>query len=251
MRSARLGIVTFVLLTSACSVGPREAEPGPIVSHMLHDESKTWSVAIPQLSPRTGTVTDGLMTKVREMNDWLRRDADRFKAAAEDLFDCLEDPPEYGCDAFTGPWNPRVRRHLVADSIEGDGLVVIRFTGFDDLLGNHPVVTSFSRAFDASTGDEIRLGDVLDRDDLRNIEATATEAIFDAIGYEFTDSDWISEGLANIESYATWWPTPEGLRVIFADYAVAAHAAGTPEIVIPWSEFAVDDVRRLGGSPSS
>lgn len=247
MKSIRVILGTAVLVLSACSVGEREAEPGPFFATTIHDESRIWSISIPHLSLRDASAPEFLRAVVDELNSLLVADTKAFKRAARETFDCLLDPPKYGCDAFAGFADPKYVRRLRADSLERGGLVVIRFTGYDDTLGNHPAVTSFSRAFDASNGEEIKLGDVLDSADLDQLAPAARDAIFDAIGYQYTDDDWINEGLADPASYATWWPESDGLRVTFADYAVAAHAAGTPEITIPWSVFDPRDARRLGG----
>lgn len=247
MKSIRAILGTAVLVLSACSVGGREAEPGPFVVTTIHDDSPIWSIAIPYLSVREMSDTSRLGQVVAEINSSFAADAESFKRSAREMLDCLENPPEYGCDAFAGFSNPRFVRRLDADSLERGGLVIVRFSGYDDYMANHPVVTSFSRAFDASTGVEVKLGDILDDADLERLGPAATAAIIDAIGSRYTDDDWIREGLADPASYATWWPEGDGLRVIFADYAVAAHAAGTPEITIPWSAFDPADARRLGG----
>lgn len=213
-----------------------------------HDVSAIWSITIPELKFRDPTRRRVFDPVIESVNESLLHEAENFKRDAREMLSCLEHPPEGGCDAFSPFPNPRLVRYLEADSVEHGGLLVVRFTGYDDYLANHPSITSYSRAFDASTGAEVRLSDVLSVDDLRRLSPSVTRAIINEIGTTFTDVDWIAEGLADYASYATWWPTDGGLRIVFADYAVAAHAGGTPEVVIPWSEFGAADAERLGAN---
>lgn len=246
MKFARPVIVASVLLLGACGVGEREVTPGPIVSTVKHDVSTMWSITIPELTFRHSERREVFDPIVEALNGSLVREAEDFKRGAREMLSCLEQPPEGGCDAFSPHPNPRLVRYLAANSVERGGLVVVRFTGYDDYLANHPAITSYSRAFDLSTGAEVRLSDVLSADDLRRISPVVSRAIVEKIGMTFTDEDWLAEGLADYDSYATWWPDRTGLHVVFADYAVAAHAAGTPEILVPWTAFDPADARRLG-----
>ena len=246
MKLGHVIVGAAVLMLSGCSIGERETAPGPIIAAPVVDTAEHWTATFPRLSAHGEGDRVRLGPIIEKLNADVAADTEEFRRAADAMFDCLANPPEGGCDAFAFP-GAKITQYLEADSVERAGLVVVRFRGYADFLGNHPANISHGRAFDASTGDEVKLGDVLDAADLEAIRPTAMKAIVDEIGMDYTDSDWLAEGLANPESYATWWPTDEGLHVIFADYAVAAHAAGTPEIVIPWDEFSGADVARLGG----
>ena len=166
----------------------------------------------------------------------------------------VSDFTRYGLDAVAGlreidplvPADIKPTLEITASIEEHGSVTLFRFDGYENLLGAHPNNLSFGRVFDSITGDEIRLAEVLDAADLDRLRPSATEAIIDVVGIEYADIEWIAEGLSEPDSYATWWPGSDGLHVIFADYAVAPHAAGTPEITIPWTEFVPADARRLG-----
>jgi hypothetical protein len=39
------------------------------------------------------------------------------------------------------------------------------------------------------------------------------------------------------ENYGTWFPTAEGLLVVFGQYQVGPYAIGMPEVLVPWSQL--------------
>ena len=151
------------------------------------------------------------------------------------------------CDtSVLGP-NARWTLDYSARSLRYRDIAVVLIRGYEDTLGNHPMNTSFSAAFDMRSGRAIVLGDVIDSHDLGALAPVAAKAVIDAIGMVYTDSEWLNEGVRDIENYSTWWPDDDGLHVIFAAYGVAAWAAGTPEIVLPWSSFDAKDAAVLRG----
>ena len=67
-----------------------------------------------------------------------------------------------------------------------------------------------------------------------------------------TDEAWLRSGTEpKAENYQLLFPGPEGLRVIFPPYQVAAYAEGTQEVLIPYRDLADLLEPALFGEPGS
>lgn len=98
----------------------------------------------------------------------------------------------------------------------------------------HPGVYFLTVNYDLANGHQLALTDVF------LPESSFLERIAEKCKAELTARDIAAtlEGAdPTLENYRNWNLTPEGLRITFDPYQVAAYAAGPQEITIPWAEL--------------
>lgn len=244
MKRFLLPIVGLAATLASCGVGEREAQPGPIVAVVERDQSMDWQVSYPRLTARSRSVGVVLDPVLAKLNDDIKSRVKLFTDSATQMA-CAKAAAE--CDNLAFPPNARWTLDYSVRSLQYRNIAVVLIGGYEDTLGNHPMDTSFSAAFNLRTGQAIVLDEVIDRRDLEMIAPIASEAVEAVAGPESVDSEWINEGVRDLANYATWWPSNEGLHVVFAAYSVVPWAAGTPEIVLPWRTFDPRDAAVLGG----
>lgn len=132
-------------------------------------------------------------------------------------------------------------------------IATARFVGFttEDAMmpagAAHPTAAVLTRTFDVRTGSPLALGDLFrTHSDYLSVLARESRALLRPQLGQLLDPVMFDPGTTpQAANFAGWALTPFGLRVTFGEYQVAAYAAGTPTIVIPWSALA--GVARPGG----
>ena len=104
----------------------------------------------------------------------------------------------------------------------------------------HPMYYTRTLTWDLTRGRAVELAEIFrpDADPLPILSRYAIAAIEKSLG-EFAENAWVAHGAGpDAANYGSWTLTPEGLRVVFDPYQVAPYAAGTQEVVVPWSALA-------------
>lgn len=106
--------------------------------------------------------------------------------------------------------------------------------------GAHGINFATMLTFDTEAKTLLSLDDVLADVpiSLSAIAPIAVTQILDNLG-DFADVDWIADGTdpTNLNNYATWAITSDGLLFYFGDYHVAPYAAGPQTVVIPFADL--------------
>jgi hypothetical protein len=211
----------------------------------VREESAEWRVSYPHFTARSQNDAVLLEPSLEKINADIEKRVRLFTESATEAMECVAAGGT--CDVFAFGPDPRWTLDYSVRSLQYRDVAVILVDGYENTLGNHPMDTSFSAAFDVRSGRAIVLGDVVDSGGLETLASVAVDAVVDAVGPDFVDREWINEGVRDIVNYSTWWPDDEGLHVVFAAYGVVPRAAGTPEIVLPWSVFDANDAATLRG----
>jgi hypothetical protein len=101
----------------------------------------------------------------------------------------------------------------------------------------HPNHNTHVFNYDLRSGKILKLADLFKPNSnyLGVISNYAMQALKEKLGDE-TDADWIESGAgAKLENYQSWTMTRTGLEITFDPYQIASYAAGTHEVVIPYT----------------
>jgi len=118
-------------------------------------------------------------------------------------------------------------------------IISIEFTNSEFTGGAHPNYALSSLNFDMKTGAEIKLANLFEpkTNYLKTISDFSIAELKSQMG-EMTDEEWISNGAgAKAENYTTWNLTRKGLMITFDPYQVAAYAAGSQTVIIPYEKL--------------
>ena len=95
--------------------------------------------------------------------------------------------------------------------------------------------------FDTATGRSYRLADLFTPKSawLRRLSALSRLLLRRLPGFApLTEPQWLDSGITPVASnFSAWALTPFGLEITFQDYQVAAYAAGTPSILVPYGDL--------------
>jgi len=100
----------------------------------------------------------------------------------------------------------------------------------------HPAHVYESLNFDLKTGERITKLSTLLTGDYLNVVSKESIKLLKQKMEDYADNDTIARGAGpKEENFEVFFPTSEGLRIIFNEYQVAAYVAGPQEITIPYS----------------
>ncbi len=100
----------------------------------------------------------------------------------------------------------------------------------------HPIDYYETINYDLNKGRLLRPADIFKRGYLRSLSDNARRELREMYDLSYSNDDWVKEGTRPIhDNFANWNIVPEGVLISFADYQVAAHAFGKPEMIIPYS----------------
>ena len=105
--------------------------------------------------------------------------------------------------------------------------------------GIHPSYATSVLNFDLKSGKEIKLADLF-QPNSNYLKMISDYSIADLKTRltDLSDDDWIATGAeAKEENYKSWNLTKKGLMITFDPYQVAAYAAGTQTVIIPYSKL--------------
>jgi hypothetical protein len=117
-------------------------------------------------------------------------------------------------------------------------LISLRFTGSAYYPGAaHPQTLIFTMNFDANSGDELQLADILLAGGESAVAALAEQHLVDE--YYGGDPAGLHDWVATITTgmLGNWAVSGAGLEITFDQYAVGPGSMGTPTVVIPWGQL--------------
>jgi hypothetical protein len=117
-------------------------------------------------------------------------------------------------------------------------LISLRFTGSAYYPGAaHPQTLIFTMNFDAASGDELQLADILLAGGESAVAALAEQHLVDE--YYGGDPAGLHDWVATITTgmLGNWAVSGAGLEITFDQYAVGPGSMGTPTVVIPWGQL--------------
>ena len=104
------------------------------------------------------------------------------------------------------------------------------FTG-----GAHGNTETRAFTYDLKRGQLVRLGELF-KPGANYLKVISEFCISEVKKLKVSDDEWIRGGAgAKAENYASWNITPQGLRITFDAYQVAAYAAGPQEVLVPYA----------------
>jgi hypothetical protein len=116
-------------------------------------------------------------------------------------------------------------------------LISIKFVASPYLAGAaHPNHYSMVINYDLAAGKQLKLADLF-KPNSRYLSIISSYCIAQLKKRldEFSDYDWINKGAgAKVENYASWNITKTGILITFDPYQVAAYAAGSQTVVVPY-----------------
>jgi hypothetical protein len=118
--------------------------------------------------------------------------------------------------------------------------LAIPFSGYEYTGGAHGMPLILPLVIDLSTGRPIP-PEGLFKPGSDWLEQLSQRCISELKGRDLlgNDEEWLREGTApKLENFSLLFPGPDGLTVTFAPYSVAPYAAGTQEVLIPYTDLA-------------
>ncbi len=104
----------------------------------------------------------------------------------------------------------------------------------------HPNHHTWTLVWDLEAGAELEPGDLFRAGSgwLDTLSQRAVEALQRELG-EMSDDEWIRAGAGpELDNFSAWTVVPEGIRIVFDPYQVAAYAAGPRVVIVPWASLA-------------
>lgn len=227
------------MLTTASPLAPAATIAAPIITlHLLHEQKpgKTGYVIDLRYPQLVGTGA----TKAR-INAVLRQDM--TSAVSGFLHEIAHyGPPPAG---FSGRSSliSAVTTNIASASLVGFTTAVYSFPAG----AAHGVTATGTRTFDATTGRLIKLADLFrpGAGYLRFLSRESRALLPPVLGQLLNPSMLNPGTTPTAANFTGWGLTPFGLTITFSDYQVAAYAAGTPTILIPFS--VIGGLARRGG----
>lgn len=121
----------------------------------------------------------------------------------------------------------------------GEDLVSIGFSHYEFTGGAHPNSWSFSLNYDLKNNRELQLKDLFKANSnyLKLVSDYSIADLKKRVG-EMSDSEWLQNGAgAKSENYKSWTIYNDGLHFEFDAYQVAAYAAGSFTVIMPYSKI--------------
>ena len=123
--------------------------------------------------------------------------------------------------------------------LANDNIVSLKFLDSEYAGGAHPNYQSFTMNVDMKTGRELQLSDLF-KPDSNYLKVISEYAVADLKKRltDMSDDEWIKNGAgADADNYRSWNITKKGLLINFDPYQVAAYAAGSQEVIIPYEKL--------------
>lgn len=123
--------------------------------------------------------------------------------------------------------------------LANDDLASLIFSNYVFLGGAHGNTAYTSVNYDLKNNKEIKLTDLFEpkSDYVKMISDYSINDLKKRIG-EMSDDEWISNGAgADAENFKNWNLTKKGLMFTFEPYQVAAYAAGSQTVIIPYEKL--------------
>ena len=124
-------------------------------------------------------------------------------------------------------------------ALEWRGWRTLLFTVYTFTGGAHGMTTSHSVIYDTDSGALLALEDLFtpETDILALLQPLVREMLDAQLG-EMALSDFIEPGTDSLDSFRTFTLGSEGVTFVFDPYAVAPYAAGTQQVLVPWTALA-------------
>ena len=137
------------------------------------------------------------------------------------------------------PYFAPMQYELRYSAMEWRGWRTLLFTLYTFTGGAHGMTTSHSMVYSADSGAILALEDLFtpETDILALLQPPVREALEAQIG-EMALPDFIEPGIGSLDSFRTFTLSSEGVTFVFDPYAVAPYAAGTQQVLVPWSALA-------------
>ncbi len=123
--------------------------------------------------------------------------------------------------------------------LQNDRFVSIMFNGYMFTGGAHGMQIYQTMVFDTLNAKKLVFSDVFDGNKYTNeLSAAFRKKINGLETLEMSDADWIKSGTeAKPENFQYWYLAKDGFHVIFPPYQIAAYAAGSFDLAVPYSEL--------------
>jgi hypothetical protein len=117
-------------------------------------------------------------------------------------------------------------------------LISLRLTHTVMAIGQmHPIDYYETINYDLRTGRLLRPADIFKTGYLKSLSAYCRDEL--SKSYDLSNESFVNEGTSPKGSnFHSWNIVPEGILLSFADYQVASHSFGKPEMIIPYSALA-------------
>ncbi|CAN5303975.1 hypothetical protein BH20ACI1_BH20ACI1_01950 [soil metagenome] len=123
--------------------------------------------------------------------------------------------------------------------LANDKIISLQFGDSEYGGGAHPNYSTSTLNFDLQNGRELKLADLFQPKSnyLKVISDYSIAELKKATG-EMSDDNWIKEGAgAKAENFQSWNLTKKGLMFTFDPYQVAAYAAGSFSVIVPYDNL--------------
>jgi hypothetical protein len=116
-------------------------------------------------------------------------------------------------------------------------LISLRLTHTVMAMGQmHPIDYYETINYDLRKRRPFRPADLFKTGYLKPLSAYCRDELRDQYDLKYSNDTWIDEGTSpKRDNFASWNIVPEGILISFADYQIAAHAFGKPEMIVPYS----------------
>lgn len=215
---------TTVPASGATTGGTPAPAPGPTwdyrvrVTTVHHDDAVAdRTLPVVRIDAAPGALPDGTAAK-----------AEQAVAAEVAALRTAFDADTAGLPTTYGKFGLEVRADV---AVRAKWLLAVSLLDVSNFQGAHPLELARSVVVDLRTGTRLGLDDVFRADRMTAVdEAVRTAYLSSADQYVFP------EDVAKTRtSDLAWWPARDGLHVQADQCAIAACAAGQPEVTVPWS----------------
>lgn len=117
--------------------------------------------------------------------------------------------------------------------------VSLLFSDYAYLGGAHGMTTYLPINYDLKNNRELQLADIFEPNSgyLKTLSEYSIADLKKRVG-DMSDDEWISKGAgADKENFGNWNLTKKGLLITFEPYQVAAYAAGSQTVIIPYDKL--------------
>ena len=138
-------------------------------------------------------------------------------------------------------FNPWMLQITPEDFTYSPGVRSILFTIVDYMGGAHPNTYYTTFVFDLSLERQLTLDDLFTDTTaaLAIVSPIVQQHVLDQLGSDYTDTQWLETGTGtNPANYQNFVFSEEGLLCVFPPYQLAAYAAGSFRVTIPYETLA-------------
>ncbi len=237
-----LGYVGYFIFSGRqLTISPKTPTPTPeivdlqdsltVVTASINEKNETndWEVTAeyPQIA---GLKDNSVLKKINDdIKAVVKRAVDDFKLAEND------NTVEVGISEGKSSFDIKYRSIVGAPNSNIISFSIVE--GYYFATAAHPSATIVSLNYDLKTGNRLGLQDLFTGNYL-GVLSTQSRAMLKAKLGESSDVRTLDAGTsAKEENFKVFFPTKDGLQIIFNEYQVASGAAGSQEILIPYSKL--------------